>query len=313
MKGIVLAGGTGTRLYPVTFVVNKQLLPVYDKPLIYYSMSTLMLAGIRDILVISTSRDRASYEALLGDGSLWGISLQYCEQEYPRGLADAFILGEPFIGGDSVCLILGDNIFYGQGLSDILQSAVANQSGATVFGYHVQDPSRYGVVEFDQQGKAISLEEKPRHPKSQYAVTGLYFYDNHVTEYAKSLKFSERGELEITDLNRLYLEAGHLDVKIMGRGLAWLDTGTYQSLLEAANFIAAIETRQGFKVCCPEEIAWNMGYISSEQLMTLAHRCANSGYGLYLINILEQDQCLNKYVQGRESNKLHVETISEKQ
>lgn len=288
MKGIILAGGTGTRLYPLTTVVNKQLLPVYDKPLIYYPLSTLMLAGIRDILIICSPKDRTSYEKLLGDGASLGISIQYREQEYPRGLADAFLIGETFIENDSVTLILGDNIFYGQGLQRLLFEASKKQTGATVFGYHVQDPERYGVVEFDLHGKAISLEEKPKFPKSNYAVTGLYFYDNQVIEFAKSLKPSLRGELEITDINRLYLQNEQLDVQIMGRGFAWLDTGTYQSLHEASSFIEVIEARQGFKVCCPEEIAWTMGYISIQQLRALADKCLNSAYGQYLFRISEQ-------------------------
>jgi len=287
MKGIVLAGGTGSRLYPLTAVVSKQLLPVYDKPLIYYPLATLMLAGIRDILIISTPQDKAAYEALLGDGSAWGLSIQYQIQTAPRGLADAFLVGESFIGDDSVCLILGDNIFYGQGLSTLLQQAAQKIEGATVFGYHVRDPGRYGVVGFDACGKAMSLEEKPLVPKSNYAVTGLYFYDQCVIEYAKSLKPSLRGELEITDVNRCYLEAGTLDVQLMGRGFAWLDTGTYQSLLEAAHFIEVIETRQGFKVNCPEEIAWKMGYISTQALQALGEAQHKSNYGQYLLRLAD--------------------------
>ncbi len=294
MKGIILAGGLGSRLYPLTTVINKQLLPVYDKPLIYYPISTLMLAGIRDILIISTPRDIPSYHALLGDGSAWGVAIHYCIQERPRGLAEAFLLGEEFIGTDHVTLILGDNIFYGHGLQALMQQALQKSSGATVFAYHVQDPQRYGVVEFDAAHKATNLTEKPKQPRSNYAVTGLYFYDNHVIDYAKSLRPSPRGELEITDINRLYLQADQLAVQIMGRGFAWLDTGTYQSLLEAANFVEVIEERQGFKICCPEEVACSMGYISTQQLQVLAEQALNSAYGQYLFRIATQGQaCLS--------------------
>ena len=290
MKGIILAGGLGSRLYPLTKVISKQLLPVYDKPLIYYPISTLMLAGIRDILIISSPRDITSYQALLGDGSAWGVAIQYCIQEKPRGLAEAFLLGETFIGADHVTLILGDNIFYGHGLQALMQQALQKSSGAAVFAYHVQDPERYGVVEFDAARKVTNLTEKPRKPSSNYAVTGLYFYDNQVIEYAKSLRPSPRGELEITDINRLYLQADQLAVHIMGRGFAWLDTGTYQSLLEAAKFVEVIEERQGFKICCPEEVAWSMGYISTEQLQILAEQALNSAYGQYLFRVTTHGQ-----------------------
>lgn len=270
MKGIILAGGSGTRLYPITKGISKQLIPIYDKPMIYYPLSTLMLAGITDILVISTPEYTPLFEQLLGDGSEWGISLTYKVQEKPNGLAEAFILGADFIGNDSVCLILGDNIYYGSGLSKLVQEAAQKTNGATVFGYHVNDPERFGVVDFDSNMKALSIEEKPKNPKSNYAVTGLYFYDNTVVEKAKHLKPSDRGELEITDINKLYLDEGKLDVKLMGRGYAWLDTGTHDSMMEAASFIATIQKRQNLKVACLEEIAYRMGYINKEKLVELA-------------------------------------------
>lgn len=288
MKGIILAGGSGTRLYPITKGISKQLIPVYDKPMIYYPLSTLMLAGITDILVISTPEYTPLFEQLLGDGSDIGISLTYKVQEKPNGLAEAFILGADFIGDDSVCLILGDNIYYGSGLSKLVQEVAQKADGATVFGYHVNDPERFGVVDFDSNMKALSIEEKPENPKSNYAVTGLYFYDNTVVEKAKNLKPSDRGELEITDINKLYLDEGKLDVKLMGRGYAWLDTGTHDSMMEAASFIATIQKRQNLKVACLEEIAYRMGYISKEKLVELAQPMKENDYGQYLLRLAKE-------------------------
>ena len=287
-KGIILAGGSGTRLYPLTQVVSKQLVPVYDKPMVYYPLSTLMLATIRDILIITTPGDQSAFQSLLGDGSQWGISLEYAVQDEPRGLAEALIIAEPFLSGSPSSLILGDNIFYARDLPGILRNAHKRESGATIFGYHVSDPKRYGVVEFNRAGSVLSIEEKPKQPKSNYAVTGLYFYDEQAPDYARAIKPSARGELEISDLNKLYLEESALYLEHLGRGSAWLDTGTHDSLLDAANFVATIEKRQAFKVSCPEEIAWRMGYISDDELESLANNLLKSGYGEYLKQVLTE-------------------------
>lgn len=290
MKGIVLAGGSGTRLYPITRGLSKQLLPVYDKPMVYYPLSTLMLAGIRDILVITTPEDRAQFERLLGDGAQWGIRLAYATQPRPEGLAQAFLIGADFIGGDRVALVLGDNVFFGHGLPEILERAAARATGATIFAYQVRDPERYGVVTFDAAGRAIAIAEKPANPASRWAVTGLYFYDNEVVRHARAVKPSARGELEITDVNMRYLAAGALHVELMGRGFAWLDTGTFEALIDAATFVHTLEERQGMKIACPEEIAYRMGFITRAQLLTLADALDKSGYGQYLRSLTESGE-----------------------